>query len=111
MKHDKIIKRVLDRIQDKQISDEDIKDFKDNVKSYKNITHILIEDYNLPEFFWRIYNNNLIGNITYHKIVEDYFSDCEQDLSDIMDLGLIYDVEKDKFVKVQIKTEVLTVEQ
>lgn len=88
------VKYIVKRFKDKfgEIEEESFNYFLEDLKDNPKITKVVFEDYNLPEFHYRLYT----GIYTYEDVLEDYFSDCNGECEDIC----IYNVEEDKFVMV-----------
>lgn len=95
---------IISRFKEKfpEISEGDLESLDNHIKgSPKGINYIIFEDYNLPDLHWRVYYKG----VNYQEVVEDYFSDCDESIYELADLGCIYDVDKDKFVKVSFHTK------
>lgn len=114
-KTDYIIQRVKGKYKEicgKELDSDEATHFKNNFKDFsKPIKYIIMEDYNFPDFHWRLYDDRIrhyarnYHTSVYHQVVEDYFSDCDTSIIEICDTGLIYDVDKDKFIRLSIEVK------
>ena len=98
-KKDYIIKRIKER---SDIYEKDLKALRENLNDFKSIKYILLEDYNFPDLYWRVYPNKM----SFAKMLTDYFSDTLSEGESIYELNFLpifYDVDKDRFVRVSYK--------
>jgi len=92
-KKDYIIKRIKEKF---NVFEGGLKALRENLNDFKTIKFILLEDYNFPYLYWRVYSKK----VSFTNMLKDYFFGEEDCIHELTEFPIFYDVDKDRFVRV-----------